>query len=99
EVEQPPAEAIRHPVLEGLLLPLRLQLRPDVREERARELDRPELLDHVGAAQRVVEELAVPVDARHARPPQELLAHDLVPERVDAARAGSTAHPNPPHGW
>jgi hypothetical protein len=46
----------------------------------------PELADHVRAAQRVVEELVVPVDARHAWAQQELVAHDLAPERLDLVR-------------
>ena len=55
------------------------------------QLDRAELLDHVRAAQRVVEELLVPVDARHARALEELLAHDLVPEVVDLLDLGEEA--------
>ena len=50
------------------------------------ELDRAELPHHVGAAQRVVEELAVPVDPRHARAQEELVAHHLVPEALDLLR-------------
>ena len=57
-----------------------------VRRHAARQLDRPELADHVRPAQRVVEEAVVPVDARHARAQQELLAEDLVPERVHLDR-------------
>ena len=91
EVEQALAEAVRHPLLEGVLLALGLHLRPQVGEERARQLDRAELLDHVGAAQRVVEELAVPEDARHARALEEVLAHDLVPEVVDLLGLGEEA--------
>jgi hypothetical protein len=83
EVEQPLAEAVRDPLLEVLLAPLGLHERPQVREAGAHELDGAELLDHVRAAERVVEELAVPVDARHARALEELLAHDFVPEVVD----------------
>ncbi len=83
EVEQALAEAVGHPLLEGVLAALGLDLRPHVGQERARQLDRAELLDHVRPAQRVVEELLVPVDARHARALEELLAHDLVPEVVD----------------
>ena len=50
------------------------------------ELDRPELADHVGSAQRIVEVAVVPVDARHARAAEELVAEHLVPERVDLER-------------
>ena len=62
-----------------------------VRRHAARELDRAELANHVGAAQRVVEVAVVPVDPRHARAPQELVAEHLVPERVDLDRLGEEA--------
>ena len=57
-----------------------------VRRHAARELDRAELADHVGAAQRIVEVAVVPVDPRHARAAQELVAEDLVPEVVHLDR-------------
>ena len=87
-VEEPAAEAVGHPLLVGVLLALRLDRRPEVGEERLGQVDRAELLHHVRAAQRVVEELraalaVAPVDARHPRALEELLAHDLVPEVVD----------------
>ena len=91
EVEEALAEAVGDPLLEGVLAALRLDLRPEVGEHAARQLDRAELLDHVRAAQRVVEELLVPVDARHARALEELLAHDLVPEVVDLLDLGEEA--------
>jgi hypothetical protein len=91
ELEQPLAEAVRDPLLQGLLLALALQRRPQVGEHGPSELDRAELLDDVSAAQGVVKELAVPVDARHARTAQELLAHDLVPEGVDLLGLGEEA--------
>ena len=53
--------------------------------EDAPELDRTQLPNDVARAQRIVEEAAVPVDAREAGAKQELVAHDLVPERVDLA--------------
>ena len=87
-VEEPAPEAVGDPLLVGVLLALRLDRRPEVGEERLREVDRAELLHHVRAAQRVVEELraplaVAPVDPRHPRALEELLAHDLVPEVVD----------------
>ena len=51
----------------------------------------PELADHVHALQRVLEELVVPVDPRLARPPEELVPHDLVPEVVDLLDLGEEA--------
>ncbi|MEJ7714610.1 MAG: hypothetical protein WKF40_02430 [Thermoleophilaceae bacterium] len=90
-VEQALAEAVGHPLLEGVLASLGLHHGPGVGEHAARQLDRAELLDHVGPAQRVVEELLVPVDARHPRALEELLAHDLVPEVVDLLDLGEEA--------
>ena len=90
-VEQALAEAVGHPLLEGLLFALGLELGPQIGEQRACELHGAELLDHVRAAQRIVEELLVPVDARHARALEELLAHDLVPEVVDLLDLGEEA--------
>ena len=90
-VVEPLAEAVGHPLLEVVLAPLGLDRGPQVGHARQEELDRAELLDHVRAGQRVVEELAVPVDARHARALEELLAHDLVPEVVDLLGLGEEA--------
>ncbi len=97
-VEEEAAEAVRDPLLVGLLLALRLDGRPQVGGERARQVDRAELLHHVRAAQRVVEELRLavavaPVDARHARALEELLLHDLVPEVVHLLHLGEEAVP------
>jgi hypothetical protein len=83
ELEQPLAEPVGHPLLEVVLAALGLHDRPQVRQPDAAELDRTELAHDVHAVERVVEELPVPVDPGHARPQEELLAHDLVPERVD----------------
>ena len=55
------------------------------------ELDRAELLITSMPVERVVEELAVPVDPRHARALEELLAHHLVPEVVDLLGLGEEA--------
>ena len=86
ELEEPPAEAVRHPVLERLLDRIARRRGAQVRGHAARELDGPELADDVGAAQRVVEKALVPVDAGHPRTQQELLAEDLAPERLDLER-------------
>jgi hypothetical protein len=88
---EPLAEAVRHPLLEVLLLALGLHGRPEVGEAGAHELERAELLDHVHALERVGQELPVPVDARHARALEELLAHDLVPQVVDFLGLGEEA--------
>ena len=90
-VEEPAAEAVHDPLLERVLLALGRDPRPQVGEERLGQVDRPQLLDHVRAAQRIVQELVVPVDPRHARALQELLAHDLVPEVVDLLHLGEEA--------
>jgi hypothetical protein len=78
-------------LLDVLLLALGLELRPQVGETRADQLDRAELLDDVHALERIGQELAVPEDARHARAEQELLAHHLVPELVDLFGLGEEA--------
>jgi hypothetical protein len=87
-IEEPAAEAVRDPLLERVLTTLRLPRGDEVGEQRLGEVHRPELLDHIRAAERIVEELPLPaavapVDARHPGPLEELLAHDLVPEVVD----------------
>ena len=86
ELEQPAAEAVRDPVLERVVDLVAAGRSAGVRRHAARQLDRAELADHVGAAQRVVEVAVVPVDPRHPRAPQELVAEHLVPERVDLDR-------------
>ncbi len=91
EVEQALAEAVGDPLLERVLRPLGLDGGPQVGEPGAGQLDRAELADHVGAVERVVEELLVPVDARLARALEELVAHDLVPEVVDLPVLGEEA--------
>ena len=95
-VEEVAAEAVRDPLLVGLLLALRLHRGPDVGRERPDQIHGTELLDHVHAAQRVVEELRLPVavapvDPRHARAAEELLLHDLVPEVVHLLHLGEEA--------
>ena len=47
-----------------VLLALRLDRRPQVGDQRLGQVDRAELLDHVRTAQRVVEELALPLGVR-----------------------------------
>jgi hypothetical protein len=91
EVEEPLAEAVGDPLLEVVLLALGLRQRPQVGEAGARQLDGAELLDDVAAVERVVEELAVPEDARHPGAQQELLTHHLVPEVVDLLGLGEEA--------
>ena len=88
---EPLAEAVGHPLLEVVLATLGRDRGPQVGEQTARELDRAELLDDVLPVQRVVEELAAPVDARHARTLEELLLHHLVPEVVDLFDLGEEA--------
>ena len=90
-VVEPLAEAVGHPLLEVLLAALRLDGGPQVGDAGADELDRAELADHVHALERVVEELAVPVDPRHPRALEELLLHHLVPEVVDLLGLGEEA--------
>ena len=87
QLEEPAAEPVRHPVLERLVASCRARRRHAGTSAMQRVSSTgPELPDHVGAAQRVVEVAVVPVDPRHARAEQELLAEDLVPERVDLDR-------------
>ena len=86
ELEQAPSEAIRDPVLEGVVDLVPARRSAEVRGHAAGELDRAELPDHVGPAQRIVEVALVPVDARHAWTQQELVAEHLVPQRVDLDR-------------
>ena len=88
---EPLAEAVGDPLLEVVLATVGRDRGPQVGEQAARELDRAELLDDVLPVERVVEELAAPVDARHARTAEELLLHHLVPEVVDLLGLGEEA--------
>ena len=85
------AEAVGDPLLEGVLAALGLDRRHQVGQQRLGQVDRAELLDHVHALERVLEELLVPVDPRLARALEELLLHDLVPEVVDLLDLGEEA--------
>src|SRR5919112_2016741 len=85
------AEAVGDPLLDVVLAALGLDRGPQVREQAQRQLDRPELLDDVRASERVVEELAAPVDARLPRAHEELVAHDLEPKVVDLLALGEEA--------
>ena len=87
------AEAVGDPGLEVVLAALGLHRGPHVAQRAAHELDRAELLDDVGALERVVEVAPAPVDARHARAHEELVAHDLEPEVVDLFALGEEAVP------
>ena len=87
------AEAVGDPGLEVVLAALGLDRGPHVAQRAAHELDRTELLDDVGALERVVEVAPAPVDARHARAHEELVAHDLQPEVVDLLALGEEAVP------
>src|SRR4029079_11884847 len=87
------AELFETPRLEGVLDRLRHQRGLDVRREAADQLDRSELADHVGAAERIGEVAGGSVDARHGRAEQELVAEDLVPERVDLGGLREEAMP------
>ena len=52
----------------------------------------PRLRERVHGLERVVEELAVVVDAAHAGPEQEVVVRqDLVPERLDLRHLGEEA--------
>ena len=88
---EPLAEAVGDPLLEVVLAALGRDRGPQVGQQAARELDRAELLDDVLPVERVVEELAAPVDARHAGATEELLLHHLVPEVVDLFGLGEEA--------
>ncbi len=88
---EPLAEAVGDPGLERVLATLGLGRRPHVGDQAARQLHRAELLDHVHALQRILEELVVPVDPALARALEELLLHDLVPEVVDLLDLGEEA--------
>ncbi len=85
------AEAVGDPFLERVLAALGLGLRPQVGGHAAAELEQAQLLDHVHALERVLQELVVPVDPALARALEELLLHDLVPEVVDLLDLGEEA--------
>ena len=86
------AEAVGDPLLEVVLGALAAAARGHGRRGRQRVSSiGPSFLMTSVPLQRIVEELAVPVDARHARAQQELLAHDLVPEVVDLLGLGEEA--------
>jgi len=53
----------------------------------------PSFPDHVGTAERVVQEPSVPVDARHPPPQKQLLAEHLLPQRLHLGALGEEPVP------
>ena len=91
DLEEDAAEAVDDPVLEAPLGPDRPQPRLDVARQDAGRAHRAELPEGVGRLERVVEELAVVVDAAQPRPGDELVAEDLAPDAVDLVALGEEA--------
>jgi hypothetical protein len=89
--EEAPPEAVGHPLLEGVL-DLAGEHRPaQVAEADQDALDEAEAHQRVQRLERVVEELLLVVDAREARPLEELVGQDLLPHLVDLHRLGEEA--------
>jgi len=87
ELVQAPPEARADPVLErlGPAPTPAARERERVGGRAARELDRADLANDVGEAQRVVDEAPAPEDPRQARAHEQLLAQHLLPQRLDLA--------------
>ena len=82
------AEVHGDEVLERLdVVPDRRQLAARVRERAQRRLDDAEPDDDVRGLERIREVLAVVVDPREARPDQELLVEDLLPQPLHLLRS------------
>ena len=87
-----PAEAGHQPVLVVGLVLGRADAGPDVGEPAQDGLPQPEVAERVERLQRVVEELALVVDAAHAGPEHEVaLGQDLVPEGLHLGDLGEEA--------
>ena len=78
---QPPAEAPRDPLLERVGVPGR-RTRAQIGPQRARQLDRPQVAHDVDRVERVGEHPPAVADARHPRPDDQLVAQDLLPQRL-----------------
>src|SRR5207302_1047529 len=80
---EPPPEPRRDPVLERLGGAASPQETREERERATHRLDEPELADDVPRLEWVVEVVPAVVDPREARPSEELLTEQLVPQRLD----------------
>ena len=85
------AEPVDHPVLEGALVADGSEPRRRVAHADAGGLERPQAEQRVDRPERVVEEAAAVVDARHAIALEEVLAEQLVPHLANARDLGEEA--------
>src|SRR5216684_2285165 len=91
DLEEPPAELGDHPILEAARRPVRCEAGARVRERAARRLQRAQLDERLGSLERIAEEPALVVDARGARPQEEVVRQDLRPQVLDLFRFGKEA--------
>ena len=82
DVEQAPAEPVADPLCEIRRMPVRQRHRFQVRQDAERRLQHAELAQRVARLQGVVEAFAPVVDPGLARPFDEPLVEDLLPEAV-----------------
>ena len=91
--EQAIAEAVHHPVFEGLFLLVGEYLPLQVGAHDPEGLDRPQIGERVHRLERIVEELAPEEDAAQPRPGDEFGTADLVPDLLHFLDLGEEAVP------
>ena len=86
DAEEPLAELVAHPLMEGARLLDRKGLGPGEGRHAERAFDEAEISQRLEGLQRIGVELAAIIDARQARPLEEIVGQDLVPEIDDFLR-------------
>src|SRR5262249_11536844 len=89
--EEPPAETVGDPVLEGILADVREDLPFQIAQEDPASLPRAQAAERVHRPEWIVKESPAVVDAGQARTPNEVLAERLVPELRDLLDLGEEA--------
>src|SRR5438874_4869958 len=87
-IVQPASESRGHPFLERLRVVVPMSCRPEIRERAAHRLPQAQPCDDILRRDRIVEVLAVVVDAREPRPLEELVAEHLLPETLNGLELG-----------
>ena len=91
DAEQPVPELVGDPILECLRIPDREDAGLEVGHHAEGGLEETQLGQGVHRPQWVVEQLAVIEDARLARPRDQLVAQDVIPQRLDLGGLGEKA--------
>ena len=89
--EEPAAEAVGHPLLEGVFAPVGKHLPAQVAQHDQQRAPQPEAGEGVERLERIVEEAPVVVDAREPGPAQEVCTEHLPPHLLHLVHLGEEA--------